>query len=56
MSKIDDTLQVKARYAINKVHKELLGEAIRHITTAKIMYKPINADITNIRSSPSPGS
>ena len=37
-------------HAIDKVHKELSEETIRHITTAKVIYKPINADITNIRS------
>ena len=33
MSKIDNAIQVKACHAINKVHKE----AVRHITTAKMM-------------------
>ena len=49
-SEIDDAVQVKARHAIDKVQKELSEEAVRHITTAKMMYKPINDDITNIRS------
>ena len=49
-SKIDDALQVKARHAIDKVHKELSEEAVRHITTGKMMYKSINDDITNICS------
>ena len=50
MSKIDDAVQVKARHAIDKVHKELSKEAIRHITIGKMMYNPINADTTNICS------
>ena len=50
MSKTDDAVQVKAHHAIDKVHKELQEEAIRHITTAKMMYKLINDDITNICS------
>ena len=49
-SKIDDAIQVKARHAIDKVQKELSEEAVRHITRAKMMYRPINDDITNIRS------
>ena len=32
------------------MQKELSEEAVRHITRAKMMYKPINDDITNIRS------
>ena len=51
-SKINDAVQVKARHAIDKVQKELSEKAVRHITTAKMMYKPINDDInvSNIRS------
>ena len=49
-SKIDNAVQVNACHAIDKVHEELSEEAVRHITTAKMMYKPINDDITNIRS------
>ena len=44
-SEIDDAVQVKARHAIDKVQKELSEEAVRHITGAKMMYKPINDDI-----------
>ena len=50
-SKTDDVTKVEALHAIDKVHKELSEEAIRHkITTAKMMYKIINDDITNICS------
>ena len=50
MFKSDDTIQAKAYHAIDKVHKQLSGEAIIHITTAKMMHKPVNTDITNICS------
>ena len=46
----EDTIQVKARYAIDKVYKQLPDEALRHLTKAKVMYKPMNAGISNIRS------
>ena len=37
-SKIDNAVQIKVCHAIDKVHKELSEEAIRHTTTAKMMY------------------
>ena len=46
----EDTIQVKACYAIDKVYKQLPDEALRHLTKAKVMYKPMNAGISNIRS------
>ena len=45
-----DTIQVKAHYAIDKVYKQLPDKAIRHLTTAKVMYKPMNTGISNICS------
>ena len=32
------------------MHKELSEEAVRHMSATKMMYKPINDDITSIRS------
>ena len=62
-SQPEDTIQVKVRQAIEKVQKQLPDEAVRHITRAKVTYKPIDTGISNIRSSvvlvavsPSPGS
>ena len=50
-SQPEDTIQVKVRQAIEKVQKQLPDEAVRHITRAKVTYKPIDTGISNIRSS-----
>ena len=42
---------MKVRQAIEKVQKQLPDEAVRHITRAKVTYKPIDTGIFNIRSS-----
>ena len=50
VNKVDgDTIQTKVCQALEKV-KQLLEEASRHITRAKVMYKPMEG-IFNIRSS-----
>ena len=38
----DDTIQVMARKALEKVQIQLCDEAVRHITTAIVMYKPVD--------------
>ena len=47
----EDAIQAKTRLAIEKMQKELSDEAVRHITRAKVMYKPMDTGISNIRSS-----
>lgn len=46
----EDAIQVKACQALEKVQKQLSEEAVRHITRAKVTYKPMEG-ISNIRSS-----
>ena len=46
----EDTVQVKIRQAFEKVQKNLSEEAIKHITKAKVIYKPMDIGISNIRS------
>ena len=50
-SQPEDTIQVKVHQVIEKVQKQLPDEAVRHITRAKVTYKPIDTGISNIRSS-----
>ena len=38
---------VKVLQVLDKLQKQLPEEAIRHITTAKVIYKPIDAGIPN---------
>ena len=45
----EDTVQMKACQALEKV-KQLSDEALKHVTRAKVMYKPMEG-IFNIRSS-----
>ena len=47
----EDAIQAKTRLAIEKMQKKLSDEAVRHITRAKVMYKPMDTGISNIRSS-----
>ena len=47
----EDAIQAKTRLALEKMQKKLSDEAIRHITRAKVMYKPMDTGISNIRSS-----
>ena len=40
---------VKVLQVLDELQKQLPEEAIRHITTAKVIYKPTDAGISNIR-------
>ena len=42
---------MEACRALEKVQKYLSNEAARHITRGKVMYKPMDTAICNIRSS-----
>ena len=47
----EDIIQVEACRALEKVQKQLSNEAVRHMTRGKVMYKPMDTAISNIRSS-----
>ena len=55
----EDAIQAKTRLAIEKMQKELSDEAVRHITRAKVMYKPrirVSLISVPVAVSPNPGS
>ena len=47
----EDTIQVEAYRALEKVQKQLSNEAVRHMTRGKVMYKLMDTAIYNIHFS-----